>query len=502
MKRTLIKKRVSNSLFVKYLVLLAFFLIHIKGLSQKAGKPNVIFILVDDFGWNDVGYNGSTFYETPNLDKLSKEFMRFDRCYTPSPMCSPTRISIMTGKNPARHGVTQWLPGSDNWPKHSLEEQVVLCPKPKNKAINDSEVTLGETLQSSGYETAFYGKWHMGKFKLTGGPAKHGFDKQMAVVEANGCSMFYPFRGHPHYFPNAKEGDNFTDKITENAIKFVEKERDKPFFLYLAHFAMHAPIASKKPELEKFTKKANKLPKLTKEASKIHDPYAHQPYNKHQNSPDYAGELATLDENIGKLVQALKDKSLYDNTIIVITGDNGGRTAFFHSPPTAVYPLRGGKTFTFEGGLRTPLLIHWPGVTQPGMQSDKMVTSTDFYPTILEMIGLPLKTNQHLDGTSLVPLMKGKEIDRNTLYWHFPHYQGEGSYPSSAICQDQYKLIVNYHQQDVLLFDVYNDMGETKNLAELMPQKVVLMKSELDKYLASVGAVIPKLNPKFKKVFK
>ncbi|ANW95303.1 hypothetical protein AXE80_02930 [Wenyingzhuangia fucanilytica] len=482
--------------FPKILIAIVLLLLVHTACAQTSKKPNVVFILIDDFGWNDVGYNGSTFYETPNLDKLSKEFMRFDRCYTPSPMCSPTRVSIITGKNPARHGVTQWLPGRADWPGKPASAQKVLCPAPKVQGISNDETTLAEALQSVGYDTGFFGKWHMGKFKKTGGPAAHGFSTQQAVIEENSCSMFYPFRGRK-YFPNAKAGDNFTDLLTQSAIEFIDKKRSEPFFLYLSHFAMHAPIASKKDELEKFTEKAKKLPKLSEEERKINDPYAHQPYNSRQDSPDYAGELATLDENIGKLVKHLKNIGQFENTIIIITGDNGGRTAFFHSPPTAVMPLRGGKTFNFDGGLRTPLLIHWPGVTKFGMHNETAVTSTDFYPTILEMVGQPLLPKQHQDGVSLVPLIKGGDLVSRKLYWHFPHYQGEGSYPTSAMLDGEYKLIVDYHQGDVLLYNVFKDIGETNNLAKSMPDKVLEMQKDLSKYLKSTNAVIPKANPNY-----
>ncbi|NQZ57807.1 MAG: sulfatase [Lentisphaeraceae bacterium] len=460
-------------------------------------KKNVLFILVDDFGWMDTGYNGSTFYETPELDQLSKEFMRFDFCYTPSPMCSPTRVSIMTGKNPARHGVTQWLPGSSKWPKHPREHQRVLCPPPAVQGLNKNETTLGEALQQNGYETAFYGKWHMGRFAKAGGPVNHGFESQLAVIQENSCSMFYPFRNHPKYFPEAKKGDNFTDLLTNNAIKFIDKNREKPFFLYLAHFAMHTPIASKGNLRGKFEKKRQEM-KLPSDYKMSRDDYAHKQYNTLQNSAEYAGELATLDKNIGRLLNHLKAKKLLDNTIVIITGDNGGRTKHFHgSPPTSVYPLRGGKTFTFEGGLRTPLLIHFPGVTKAGSHSKTPVTSMDFYPTILDMLALPQMPQQHIDGVSLLPLIKGESLKRDTLFWHFPHYQGEGSFPTSAIRQGKYKLIVNYHQNDVLLFDISKDEGETTDLSSSMPEKVKSMKKKLMEYLKKSGAAIPQFNDAF-----
>ncbi|VGO18741.1 sulfatase [Pontiella sulfatireligans] len=450
-------------------------------------KPNVLFILIDDFGWKDVGYNGNTFYETPVMDKLSEEWMRFDSCYTPSPMCSPTRVSILTGQNPARHGITQWLPGRDRPYLREGEKARVYCPKPQSPGIKESEVTLGEAFQQAGYETAFYGKWHMGALKTTGGPKKHGYASEKAVIESNRCEMFFPFR-NPDYFPGAKKGDNFTDKLTDVAIDFVTAERDKPFYLHLCHFAMHYPIASK-PELRgKFTAKAAALGIKSETAL---DDYSHQPHKIRQDSPEYAGELATLDGNIGRLIDALKASGQHENTIIILTGDNGGRATVNLPNATAVQPLRGGKTFVFEGGLRTPLLIYWPNHSKAGMRTDVPVMSTDFYPTLLEMAGLSLMPEQHRDGVSLVPLFNGGKLERDTLYWHFPHYQGEGSYPASAIRVGNYKLIHNYHHDDVLLYDIVNDPGETKNLALFMPEKAAMLNAQLMKYLEETGAYIP-----------
>lgn len=455
--------------------------------DRKPPQPNVLFILIDDFGWNDVGYNGSTFYETPQLDALAKEWLRFDQCYTPSPMCSPTRVSIVTGKNPARHGVTQWLNGTDAAFTRKGEKARVYCPKPQSPGIEDGEVTLGKAFQAAGYETAFYGKWHMGPIKDTGGPERHGYDSQMAIIESSHCRMFYS-EGKNRYFKQAKGGASYTDLLTDAAIEFVTTERDKPFYLHLCHFAMHAPIESK-PELrEKFEAKAQKLGIKSETAL---DPYSHRPHKLRQDSPEYAGELYNLDEGIGRLVDALKEAGLYDNTIIILTGDNGGRATVDKPDATAIMPIRAGKTFVFEGGLRTPLLIHCPGLTQPGMSTDVLVTGMDFYPTLLEMAGLPSMPEQHVDGTSLVPLIKGGSITRDTLYWHFPHYQGEGSYPASAIRKANYKLIHNYHHDNVLLFDLATDPYETNDLASSLPQKAEELDQELMGYLERVGAHVP-----------
>lgn len=462
--------------------------------SSTAGKerPNVLFILIDDLGWNDVGFNGSTFHETPNLDQLAKEWMRFDRYYTASPMCSPTRVTLMTGKNPVRHGVTQWLPG------RQVKNQKLLCAPPV-QAIRDEEITLAEAFKDAGYDTAFFGKWHMGPLKKTGGPKNHGFDHEVAVIETNRCSMFYPFRG-VNYFPDAKEGDHFTEKLTDSAIEFLSRKRDKPFLAYLSHFAMHAPIASKKELREKFAKKAAKLPPLKADEAGVKDRYSHRAYKKRQDDPEYAGQLATLDENIGRVVAHLKKSGQYENTIIVLSGDNGGRTAVgFHGHPTSVQPLRAGKTFLFEGGLRTPLLIHWPGHTQPGRHSQFPVTSADLYPTLLHMAGLPQRPEQHQDGEDFSALFQESAIKKSsTLYWHFPHYQGEGAYPASAILSGKHKLIINYHFDDILLFDVFADPNEAKNLADEGSVFTKHLKARLKDYLFITGARMPQRNPNYR----
>ncbi len=457
--------------------------------GQSAAKhPNVIFILIDDLGWNDVGYNGSTFYETPCIDALSQVWMRFDRCYTPSPMCSPTRVSILTGKNPARHGVTQWLNGSDKYFGRNGEQPTVYCPVSQSLSISPDETTLAEALQEVGYDTGFFGKWHMGRFDVSGGPAAHGYDTQRAVIEENRCSMFYPFR-NPDYFPDAKQGDNFTDLLTDAAIEFLTQQREQPYYLHLCHFAMHSPIGSKQGLRVRFQQKSDALPELT--VDRKLDAYGHKPQKLRQDDAEYAGELATLDKNIGRLIDAVRSAGQYDNTIIVITGDNGGRSSYFMKHPTSMQPLRTGKTFLFEGGIRTPLLIHSPRHHTFGKSSSTPVTSMDFFPTILQLIGLPLMPSQHVDGVSLVPLLEETTIARDTLYWHFPHYQGEGSYPASAIMVGDYKLIRNYHHGDKLLFNLKNDPYEVNNLAPTMPDKVDSLNAKLTAYLDEVGSIVP-----------
>lgn len=470
--------------------MIRFLLLLIGGLTisatASASRPNILFILIDDFGWGDVGYNGSTFYETPRIDEFAAEWMRFDNCYTPSPMCSPTRTSILTGKNPARHGVTQWLPGRDTFYGKQDEHPVVYCPTPQSSGIKDSEITLGETFQQAGYETAFYGKWHMGPLKQTGGPKNHGYDSQTAIIETNSCKQF----AYQRYFADAKPGVSFNDALTNAAIDYVTVKRDQPFYLHLCHFAMHAAIETT-PELrERFEAKKQRLGITTSKTAL--DDYSHQPHKLQQDSAEYAGELYNLDQGIGRLIDALKQADIYDNTIIIFTGDNGGRATINRPHATSVSPIRGGKTFLFDGGLRTPTLIHWPGKSKAGTSTDVPITSMDFYPTLLEMAGIEAKPEQHVDGISLVPLFTGNTLPRDTFYWHFPHYQGEGSYPTSAIRKGDYKLIHNYHQQNTLLFDISKDPNETNNLAAAMPEKAAALDKELMQYLTEAGAYLPK----------
>ena len=464
--------------------------------SEESGnsRPNVLFILIDDFGWTDVDYNGSSFYETPHMDALASQWMRFDNCYTPSPMCSPTRTSILTGKNPARHGVTQWLPGVDRAFGREGEDPHVYCATSQSTGIAENETTLGEAFQQAGYKTAFHGKWHMGKLAETGGPMNHGYDSEKAIIQENRCAQFFPFRDQPQYFPDAKEGDYFSDLLTDTSIEFVTRKRDQPFYLHLAYFSMHAPIKSKPEWKEHFEAKAAKLPML-EEGWETEDPYSHKPYKLRQDDPEYAGQLAALDANIGRLTASLKEAGLYDNTIIILTGDNGGRSCAMQGNPTSNAPYRTGKTFVFEGGIKTPLMIHWPEHTEAGDQSSSLISSMDFYPTLLEMTDLPARPEQYLDGKSFTPQLQGQAQDRGPLYWHFPHYQGEGSYPASAIRVGDYKLIHNYHHGDNLLYDLKSDPAEAHNLAKAMPERARKMHRQLMDYLAAVGAAIPQPLP-------
>ena len=457
--------------------------------QAQTSRPNFVFVLVDDFGWMDVGYNGSSFHETPRMDAFSKKGMRFDRAYASSPMCSPTRVSIMTGKSPARTGVTQYIAGWRSSRFRYLAPLTALFMKREEK-------TLGESFQGNGYNTAFMGKWHMGAFEH-GRPEDHGFNYSRAVIESNRASMFFPFQGI-QYFEDQKEGDYFTDKLTDEAIGYLEQraDADEPFLLYLAHFAMHAPIGSKSDLREKYEAKLDRLMPPKVDMVGVPERFSHKPVKARQDDPEYAGEIENLDWNFGRLIDALERLDLDETTVVVLTGDNGGRSAMWEKfpHPTSVKPLRGGKTFVFEGGIRGPTVIYWPGAAGLGARTDIPIISADFYPTLLDIAGLPPESDQHLDGTSIAPLLRGEEIKPRRLYWHFPHYQGEGGYPASAVSDGRYKLVYNYHFEGAQLFDLQEDPHEDRNLASARGDLVKRMKDDLFARLNSVGAKLPVKN--------
>ena len=363
--------------------------------------------------WDTMGVS----FTKPEIDELSKEW-----CDLTQRMQHHVSLplSILTGKSPSRHGVTQWLKGTTRAFVRKNEKPKVFCPISKSPGIKESEITLGETFQQAGYETAFYGKWHLGPLQATGGPKNHGFDSQKAIIEANKCEMFYPFAGKG-YFPDAKKGDNFTDLLTDASSDFIKQKREKPFYLHLCHFAMHAPICSKPEESKKFLDKAAALPKLEKDRKT--DPYAHKPQKLRQDSAEYAGELATLDTNIGKIVNALKESGQYENTIIVLTGDNEEDPPILKLTLPAT-SLLNRKTFLYEGGSELPCSSIGPTL-RPKASKRTHLSPAWTYPTLLEMAGLEAMPGQHLDGVSL--FIQGRRIPRPTSLSGISLITSEGS---------------------------------------------------------------------------
>jgi arylsulfatase A-like enzyme len=452
--------------------------------AHAAEKPNFVFILADDLGWRDVGFNGSTFYETPNLDRLAREGMRFTQAYAACSVCSPTRASILTGKYPARLHLTDWLPGRPDRPDQKLSRPAIIYDLPTG------EVTFGKALKEAGYRTAFIGKWHLG------GPGHwpdaYGFDVNIA-----GCTMGHP----PSYFspykiPTLKDGPKgefLTDRLTDEAVKFIENSKDKPFLLYLSHYSVHTPLQAKKELIAKYKTKAEKL-QPSKEPEFL--PEGKMQARQIQNQPVYAAMVQSLDESVGRVLDELKELGLDKNTIVVFTSDNGGLSTAERSP-TSNMPLRAGKGWPYEGGVREPLVVKWPGITKAGSVSDYQVISTDYYATFLEMAGLPARPAQHMDGISFAPVLKGKSMNERPLFWHYPHYSNQGGPPCGTIRKGDWKLIEWYEDNRVELFNLRQDMGEKKDLAANSPEKRDELRSELQAWRQTVHADMPTPNPNF-----
>jgi len=464
-------------------------------------KPNIIFILVDDLGWADLGCYGSTFHETPNIDRLAGEALRFTDAYAACPVCSPTRASIMSGKYPARIGVTDWIPG----------RQVYAGVQPCDKLISRDfelemkleEVTIAEALKEAGYKTFFAGKWHIGEDSAYW-PEHQGFE-----INKGGWAKGWPAGGYfsPYTKPRLEsgpEGECLTDRLTDESIKFLDANAEGPFFLYLSFYTVHTPLQGKPELIEKYNKKLDSL-NLNRESMETTDrewirvapPQGRFVERTQQGHPIYASMIETLDTNVGRLMQRLNELGLEENTIIFFMSDNGGLSTAEGSP-TSNFPLRAGKGWLYEGGIREPMFIKWPGSGSEGTLSAVPVISTDFYPTILEMAGLDLRPEQHMDGTSLTPLLSGKgELAERPIFWHYPHYSNQGAKPGAAIRLGNLKLIEFFEENSVELYDLSADPGEQYNLTGEMPGKAEELLTLLHTWQAEVGAEGMDSNPDF-----
>jgi len=481
-------------------------------------QPNIVFFLVDDLGWSDVGCYGSTFHETPNIDRLAKEGMRFDNAYSTCHVCSPSRASILTGKYPARTDLTEWLGGR---PERAYEK---LHSAKKLMSLPAEEITLAETLKKHGYSTANYGKAH-----LRVNPKTYGFDE---AITGWVRSYFHPFS--PQYAKTlpAKKGDYYTDKLTDAALDFIERNKDRPFFVHLEHFAVHDPIQGRKDLVAKYRKKLAAMPKpkgpeyilepnpdgpplttaelkaLAKGARlQLHQDKRVWWVKQVQDNVEFAGMLEATDQSLGRIRAKLEELGLAENTIVIFTADNGGMSASNQyrgiNHPRRVLdsrfassnlPLRGAKGWNYEGGIRVPLIVHWPGQTKANSLSHAMVTGTDFYPTLLEMINLPTLPKQHMDGKSFVPALKGKPHNRGPIYWHFPHYSNHGyQSPGGAIRLGNYKLLEYYENGNVQLFDLEKDLGEQNDLSKAQPETTKKLLKMLQDWRREVDAKMPQV---------
>ncbi len=453
--------------------------------SGRRRPPNFVFFLIDDLGWKDLGCYGSTFHETPCIDRLAAQGMRFTSAYAACPVCSPTRASILTGKYPARLGITQWIGGPD-------------APTPYRHYLPLEEVTIAEALKEAGYATGFVGKWHLSmrdEDRQRYYPDRQGFDVNIGGDSFGSPPTYF----HPYQRGNraletmpegGSEGEYLTDRLTEESLKFLEANKDRPFLLYLSHYAVHTPIESKQALAKKYEAKAERLPAT--EGPRTTTVYGQYKTRMVQDHPVYAAMVQSVDESVGRVVDKISALGLEQDTIVIFMSDNGGLSTVGREGPTCNLPLRAGKGWLYEGGIRTPMLVKWPGVVEAGSVCQAPVTSTDFFPTMLEMAGLALRPEQHLDGMSLVPLLRGAEtLERSAIYWHYPHYHGSGSRPSGAVRAGKYKLIEWYEDGRVELYDLEDDLAEQRDLAETRPEKAAELRRMLHTWRDKMDARMP-----------
>jgi arylsulfatase A-like enzyme len=438
-----------------------------------ADRPNVVVIVADDLGGRDLGCYGSTYHRTPHLDRLAAGGMRFTDAYAACPVCSPSRAALLTGKYPARLNLTDFIPG-----RRVLPDQRLLRPAFRQE-LPLEDTTLAEALRAEGYATALVGKWHLGGNGF--GPCEQGFDVNFGGNESGATRRFFaPYhgKGGPVMpgLEDAPQGEYLTDRLTAEAEKFIDAHRDRPFFLYLAHYAVHIPLQAKANVAAKY--KSGGPPGT-------------------QNNPLYAAMLESLDDGVGRVLKKLDDLKLSEKTVIVFTSDNGGLSVKEgpDTPATSNAPLREAKGYLYEGGIRVPLLVRWPGVTKAGTVSSAPVCGIDLFPTIMDLCGL--KNGPAVDGVSLAPVLRGGGLGREALFWHYPHYSNQGGKPGGAVRAGDFKLVEFYEDGRRELYDLHNDVGENRNLAEEKSEKVKDLAGKLDAWRRSVGAQGMKPNPAY-----
>ncbi|WP_165395193.1 sulfatase [Flagellimonas allohymeniacidonis] len=442
-------------------------------------NPNIIMIVADDLGWYDLGCYGNDFIETPNLDKLASEGIRFTDAYAAAPLCSPSRASLITGLHPITVNITEHIHGN-----HPAGPNQKLQTPPIAQQLNLEFETIAEALKEKKYHTAFIGKWHLGggKFK----PDNRGFDLNIAGAW-NGLpqSFFYPFfaKGEkPEIQDSSKEGDYLTDVLTNQAIDYITKKKDSTFFMSLNYYSPHVPIEAKDSLVEKYRKKRGV-------ADESLLPNIH-----------YAAMVESIDINVGRILKKLDELEIKENTIVIFTSDNGGLSvrevpAFAkHTPPTDNGMLREGKGYVYEGGIREPLLVRWPLVINEAKLDSTPVVGQDFFNTLMEVASIGKRTS---DGVSLVPLFNGDTLQNRGLLWHLPHYSPQGGKPSTAYREGDWKLIHHYEDKRYELFNLRKDLSESYDLTKEYPEKIEELKKKMDAMLLEMNAKLPEPNPNY-----
>ncbi|QDT45137.1 Arylsulfatase [Gimesia alba] len=457
----------------RFLVLALLFCWNLTPAVASTDRPNVVLFFIDDLGWRDVGFMGSDFFETPHIDRLAQESMRFSSAYSAAPNCAPSRACLMSGQYTPRHGV--YTVGDPARGNHRYRK---LVPAKNKTVLDDKFITIADTLSQAGYRCASVGKWHLGK-----SPLSQGFQVNIAGNPTGSPrgGYFSPYK-NPQ-LADGRKGEYLTDRLTDEACEFIKANANTPFFLYLTHYAVHTPLQAKQADVEYFQ---------SKPAGKLHQ------------HATYAAMIKSMDESIGRVLETLKAQQLEQNTIIIFTSDNGG-----YGPATSMQPLRGSKGMLYEGGIRVPLVVKWPGVTKANSASEEPVINVDLYPTLLEMTGIPQPEEYALDGTSLVHLLKDpqSQLKTRSLFWHFPAYlqkykgmqQRFRTTPVSVIRQGDWKLLEFFEDGHRELYNTRLDISETMNLTDSHPEKVKELATALHDWQKQVRAAIPsEPNPQYR----
>lgn len=470
-------------------------------MDLAAQKPNIVFFLIDDLGCRDLGSFGSSFYETPNLDRLVESGMKFNRAFASCPVCSPTRASIMTGKYPARVGITDWIGGNN---------QGRLLGAPYLHYLPLEETSVATALKGAGYQTWHVGKWHLGDEDFY--PDRHGFD-----VNIGGTHAGMPMNGYWSPWNIATlpedgvpEGTYLTDHITDRALDLIDARSDAPFFLHLSHFAVHTPIQAPADLVEKYEKKAQRLrldrvPAIVEGEGFSCIEKSDRCITRRvlQSDPVYAAMVENLDQNIGRVLDKLEAEGLLEDTLIVLTSDNGG-LATAEGAPTCNAPYAEGKGWGYDGGVRVCQMMSWKGKIRAGSETDAVVTSTDFYPTLLRVAGLDPMPEQHVDGLDLCPVLEeNSSLNREAIFWHYPHYSNQGGTPCAVVYDGHWKLIEYFEApQSPELYHTSSDPSEVNDVAAQHPREVERLSNLLQAWKREVEAKIPEPNEGWERKMK
>lgn len=447
--------------------------------AAQSKKPNMVVFLVDDLGYMDIGANNpDCFYETPHIDALAASGTRFTNGYAANPVCSPTRYSLMTGKYPSRVDATNFFSG---------RRAGTFMPAPLVDNMPLDDITIAQVLKKQGYRTFFAGKWHLGGSEEYY-PQNRGFDINMGGHVRGGPytgnKYFSPFE-NPQLHPDSAEGDHLPDRLARETAKFIEDSQERPFLAYLSFYSVHTPLMGRPDLVDKYKQRAQKI--QGNEFKEEEQVFGDRPRRVRilQKHAVYAAMVEAMDQAVGKVLQQLEDSGVADNTIVVFTSDNGGLSTSEGSP-TSNLPLRGGKGWVYEGGIREPWIIRYPGVTSPGSVSHTQICSIDLFPTLAAAAGA--EVIHAIDGVNLKPVLEGKTMKPRSLFWHYPHYSNQGGIPGGAIREGDFKLIERYEDGRVHLYNLKQDIGEQQDLAELHPQRVAEMRARLHDWYQDVDA--------------